>query len=72
MTLDLSECGITQESLPAHVFGVLANLVLLDLSGNSLSDPVFAGVVRPEFFPSLQSLDLTNNRIDSLEVVSCL
>ncbi|GAA5892343.1 hypothetical protein JCM6882_003643 [Rhodosporidiobolus microsporus] len=79
--LDLSECGLVDGAVPPEVFGRLRHLVELDLSRNDLADDLFAADLFPSpppttsaaaagsaplLFPSLRTLDLSLNPIDSL------
>lgn len=58
--------------LPADVFGKLEYLSSLDLSGNQFAERIFSlpgGSGKETFFPSLISLDLSANAIDSLGMI---
>lgn len=75
INLDLSECSLTDAALPPDVLGRLRNLVELDLSRNDLSDDLFSTFLHPPpssktsdspLFPSLRTLDISLNAIDTL------
>ncbi|GAA6038340.1 hypothetical protein JCM8097_003954 [Rhodosporidiobolus ruineniae] len=72
-TLDLSECELVDLAVPPEVLGRLKQLQELDLSGNDLADDLFSSDLFPSsassssrLFPSLRTLDLSLNSIDSL------
>ncbi|GAA5916270.1 hypothetical protein JCM8208_001720 [Rhodotorula glutinis] len=78
VSLDLSACGLTDRGLPPHVVGTLSALRELDLSANDLSDELFSGALfpsstsspspePPRLFPSLDTLTLSLNPLDSLD-----
>lgn len=78
-SLDLSACGLTDRALPPNVLGSLTKLKELDLSANELSDDLFSSSLSPlpsthpaRLFPSLETLNLSLNSLDTLESFEAL
>lgn len=70
LSLDLSNNGLGEASLPLDVFGRLERLTTLNLAGNDITDNLFPSPPPiddlPLLFASLRTLDLSRNSIDSL------
>ncbi|GAA6053625.1 hypothetical protein JCM3770_001565, partial [Rhodotorula araucariae] len=73
VALDLSACGLSDSAVPPVALGTLSALKELDLSANELSDKLFSTSIFPvpaspaRLFPSLETLCLSLNPLDSLE-----